>query len=149
VVALVLLVVDASVLVAALLRASRVRKILLRPSLEGASPASVREEILAKLPVFATALHLTQARAREALEEILRPITFHPMSREQTAFLVAMELIGKRDPSDAPVVALAIKLDALGIWSLDKDFDGIPGVPRLTTAGVERLLDLAGAPDER
>jgi predicted nucleic acid-binding protein len=40
----------------------------------------------------------------------------------------ANELIGKRDKSDIPLVALALALKAHdGIWSSDKDFDVVKG----------------------
>ncbi len=40
----------------------------------------------------------------------------------------ANELIGKRDKSDIPLVALALTLkDHDGIWSSDKDFDVVKG----------------------
>jgi predicted nucleic acid-binding protein len=39
----------------------------------------------------------------------------------------ARELIGDRDVSDVPLVALALTLSHEGIWSTDKDFDEVKG----------------------
>jgi predicted nucleic acid-binding protein len=39
----------------------------------------------------------------------------------------ADELMGKRDRSDVPLVALALSIDHDGIWSTDKDFDVVKG----------------------
>jgi len=39
----------------------------------------------------------------------------------------ADELMGKRDRSDVPLVALALSIGHDGIWSTDKDFDVVKG----------------------
>lgn len=136
------LVVDASVLVAAFLRAARVRKILMRPGIQWVAPRSVREEIRAKAPVFAKTLGVSEALAVEALDLLLERVAFREVDPREPAYVAALRGIGHRDPSDVPVLALALRLESVGIWSLDKDFDGIAGMPRLTTAAVERIIDL-------
>jgi predicted nucleic acid-binding protein len=52
----------------------------------------------------------------------------------------ARKLIDQRDPDDAHIVALALKL-GVPIWSNDGDFRGLPIVVH-TTAQVLKILDL-------
>jgi predicted nucleic acid-binding protein len=142
------IVVDASVLVAALMKPARVRGLFLRPGIEWVAPTTVRSEILANVPTPARALRLSVPMTHTALEHLLAHVTFVPVSAHEPAFLTATGLIGRRDASDVPVVAVALRVGSLGIWSLDHDFDGIRGLPRLSTAAIARLLELVAPLEE-
>jgi len=141
-------IVDSSVLVAALGRNSRVRRLLFRQGLEWVVPLEVRLEVLDRIDDLARGLGARPQDARLFILEILGRATEIDLLPSESASKQARRLIGARDPSDIPFVAAAIKLGAIGVWSLDKDFDGIPGVPRFSTAGIERLLDLTGPSEE-
>jgi len=52
----------------------------------------------------------------------------------------AKELIGKRDPDDVQLLALAIHLK-IPVWSNDNDFQGT-GVEWFTTAQLLRILGI-------
>ena len=137
-------VVDTSVLFAATLRDARVRRVLLTLGVEWITPSHAREELLEHLPEIAVGLRLAHAQAEETVGWILRAVAEVAITPDDPEFAVAHALIASRDPSDVPFLAAALKHEALGIWSLDKDFDAIPAVPRLTTASVARLLELVG-----
>jgi len=49
-------------------------------------------------------------------------------SPERSCMDEAWRLIGGRDPSDVPTVALALSTENDGIWSSDKDFDELGGI---------------------
>jgi len=139
------IVVDTSVLVAALLKSARVRQVYLAFfATEWLIPSMARAEAEVHLPKIAAATKRTVEETREALELLLDRAALIELSADDPEYALAKELIGRRDPSDVDFVAACLKSGALGIWSLDNDFDGIDGVPRFTTAGVAKLLELAG-----
>jgi predicted nucleic acid-binding protein len=51
----------------------------------------------------------------------------------------AFELIGARDPSDTPTVALALTVPNDGIWASDKDFQAVEGALKVWSS--RELLD--------
>jgi hypothetical protein len=65
------------------------------------------------------------------------PITTVAPYRYRHALPTALSLIGQRDAKDAELLALALALH-IPVWSNDKDFDGIPGVVRLSTEEMVR-----------
>jgi predicted nucleic acid-binding protein len=52
----------------------------------------------------------------------------------------ARALLGKRDPDDVPLLALALKLD-VPVWSNDRDFEGL-GISAYPTAVLLKILGL-------
>ena len=137
-------IVDTSVVYAAVLRDSRVRGTILRFGIEWAAPPLLREEVRRALPDIVAKARRPRAEVEEVIDTVLAQLGEVDVSRNDPEYAVALELIGSRDESDVEFVAAALKYDAIGVWSLDKDFDGIAGVPRLTTASVERLIELVG-----
>ena len=143
------IVVDTSVLVAALMKSSRVRQVYLAfLSAEWIVPHAAKDEVERHVARIASLSKRSAAETREALGLLLDRAVFVEVLPSDPEYDFAAELIGRRDPSDIVFVAACLKAGALGIWSLDRDFDGIEGVPRFTTAGVARLLELAGGVDE-
>jgi len=139
------IVVDTSVLIAAMMKSSRVRQTYLAFfAAEWLIPHVARAEAERHLPRIAAATNRSVDEARRALGILLDRAVLVEVSAGDHEYALASELIGRRDPSDVEFVAACLKTGALGIWSLDDDFDGIEGVPRFTTAGVAKLLELAG-----
>jgi predicted nucleic acid-binding protein len=133
------IVVDTSVLFAATVRDASVRRVFMLHGLEWIAPAAARNEIRTHLRKIAQVAHSDEESISKLVEELLAKIVEVPLSREDPEMALARGLIGSRDASDVEFVAAAIKFHAIGIWSLDRDFDGIPGIPRFSTADVERL----------
>ncbi len=138
------LVVDASVLVAELLRA-RGRARLAHPGLELFIPeemwGEVRHELPGRVRRVATraglapdagdALLAAGLRAVEANVGVILAVSYAPLEAEARGRV-------PRDPRDWPTVALALALGA-GIWTEDGDFLGC-GLPTWTTATLARRL---------
>jgi hypothetical protein len=82
----------------------------------------VIEELVAALPEFGF-----------GRQEIMRSVYHAGVdviggSPERSCMDEAWRLIGGRDPSDVSTVALALSTENDGIWSSDKDFDGLVGI---------------------
>lgn len=133
-------VVDASVLIAALMADGRTRQVLLHT--EGpvfVAPQLLAEEALAAIPKVARRAGVPATVARAALRSALRRIVIVPGERLAPVLEEARlraRAAGAED--DAAYVALALLLDA-PVWTLDKDFGRIDGVRVVTTDGVARL----------
>lgn len=134
------IVVDTSVLYAAALRRGSVRRVFLRPGIEWLAAPATGRELRAHTAEIAEAVGCSHADASELIETLLGHLTEVRVRASDPEFHRAVAMVGKRDVSDAPFVAAAIKVGAIGIWSLDKDFDGLGAVPRFTTSTVLRLL---------
>ena len=131
---------DTSVLYAATIRRGRVRSAFLRPGIDWVAPAATATELRRHVAEIAKELRATRAKAAEAVETLLAKLGEVQVNRTDPEFRRALSMMKGRDPSDAPFVAAALKVRALGIWSLDHDFDHLPGVPRFTTAAIRQLL---------
>ena len=79
------------------------------------APRAMRDELLGHLGQIARELRTTNSLARALIQGLLEGVTEVPISRADPELRVASQLIGKRDPSDAPFVAVALKGRALGI----------------------------------
>jgi len=87
-------------------------------------------------------MRLSEVEARRFIETLLKRLVEIPLQKRESEYRTASALIGDRDPSDVEFVAVALKVRAVGIWSVDHDFDHIEGIPRLSTEDVSRLLDV-------
>ncbi len=79
---------------------------------------------------------------REVLEAQFRLLAIVPHGRAEYAEFIprAAGLIGKRDPDDVELLALALALQ-IPVWTNDRDFE-IAGIERCTTAGLLKILGL-------
>ncbi len=131
---------DANVLLAAIL-GGRSRLILDSPKVEEVLTA---EPTLAEVREYAGVL----ARKRRLSADLLLvaiatlPITVLPPADYVSSVNEARRRIGRRDPDDVPVLALAIQFD-IPVWSNDEDFEGCK-VPWFTTEDLLRKLNLLG-----
>jgi len=130
------LVADANVLLSAVL-GGRARLVLQHPSIE---------EVLTPLAAFAEveeyAASLGQKK-RISLDTLLLavatlPVTVVDGSLYSAALAEAQRRIGRRDPNDVDVLALALHLH-VPVWSNDNDFESA-GVEWYTTAELLRKL---------
>ncbi len=65
----------------------------------------------------------------EKIKELITnvPVTTLPNSVYSSKLAEANDLIGKRDPKDVPLVALALSIENDGIFSSDTDFEVVKG----------------------
>ncbi|MHB8603794.1 MAG: PIN domain-containing protein [Thermoplasmatota archaeon] len=137
------LVVDASVIMAALKRDGRVRALLLGapPHLAFYVPEFLFVEIEDNLDELAEDIGVPRV-ALDAVLRTLRPrLTVIPPEATDHVIQEAKHLTHKADAeNDEEYVALALAMNA-PIWSFDKDFDRIPGVKRIESKTVEASFE--------
>lgn len=129
---------DANVLLAAVL-GGRSRLILASPMVEEVLTA---EPIFAEVREYAAVL----AKKKRLSEDLLLlavtslPVTIVEPAEYARSLAEARRRIGRRDPDDVPILALALEFD-IAVWSNDKDFEGA-GVDWFTTEELLRKLGL-------
>lgn len=129
---------DANVLLAAVL-GGRSRLILASPSVE---------EVLTAEPIFAEVREyaLVLGKKKRLSEDLLLlavtslPVTIVEPPQYAGSLAEARRRIGRRDPDDVPLLALALEFD-IPVWSNDKDFEDA-GVNWFTTEELLRKLGL-------
>jgi predicted nucleic acid-binding protein len=102
------------------------------------TPAAAYDEVFEYLPSLARKKRLeldTLLLAYAAL-----PITVVERSEYQAELATARRRIGKRDPDDVDVLALALQLN-VAVWSNDNDFEDT-GVEWHTTAELLKMLGI-------
>ncbi|MDR1187304.1 MAG: hypothetical protein LBK95_07595 [Bifidobacteriaceae bacterium] len=137
------LVLDASILIRAVL-GHRVRAIMGDCSGQAALlvPADACEEARSHLAEVLAKRGTSPDTALAALEELERLVQIIESGHYRHLRDEALERIGRRDPDDWPVLALALAADS-PIWTEDQDFFGT-GVATWTTDRVEIYLRDAG-----
>jgi predicted nucleic acid-binding protein len=131
------IVVDANVVISALVRSSITREVLLHPYVDYYSPdfllAEIRKhekEISEKAgPGYGHALRLVTKKI------IIIPNYFYKSYMQE-----AHKIIGSIDKDDEQYIALALSLDADGIWSYDAHFKMQDKMNIFTTADLLTLI---------
>jgi predicted nucleic acid-binding protein len=138
------LVVDASTLVAEVLRA-RGRRLLAHPALDLIVAADAwgetEHEFRKRVTLLTARGHLDSTAASQLLEEALTAVASRTTIVPAAVYATYMEEARRRvprDARDAPTVALALALDC-GIWTQDQDFFGC-GLPVWTTDTLQLHL---------
>ncbi len=128
---------DANVILSAAIGKAAL-KVFSRSSLEVVSTAVTLREVREYLPMMAERYGI----AHEILDGQLRLLAIKEYGpKAYSRFMVkAARRIGKRDPDDVDLLALALALN-VPIWSNDKDFDAA-GVEHYTTARLLKTLGL-------
>jgi predicted nucleic acid-binding protein len=139
------LVVDASTLVAEVLRA-RGRRLLAHRTLDLVMAAEAwseaEHELRKRTALLVERGHLEAGPAGQLLDEALAAIIARVALVPTEVYADHLEVARQRiprDPRDAPSVALALVLDC-GIWTGDRDFFGC-GLPVWTTETLQRQLE--------
>lgn len=133
------LVADANVLLSAVI-GGQARVVLEHPGVESVATSTFTFE---EVQQYAT--HLVQKK-RLNLELVLLavatlPVTIMPREEYKDCLPRARRKIGKRDPDDIEILALALHL-GWPLWSNDNDFEAA-GIEWYTTAELLRRLRLA------
>jgi len=116
------LVVDTSILFAALLKKSTIRELLLNPLFEFYVPEFGIEEIEKHVKEIADKSGLSVENVYLLLGVLLTSIQVVPAERILNKYREAEKIMGKIDRDDVPFVALALSFPNDGIWSEDKHF---------------------------
>jgi len=130
------LVVDANPIVSALLGGAS-RRIFFEADIQlFAVPEFILSEVRAHLPKLSEKLESTETYLEYALS--LLPLSSYPPQTYRQTISQARQLMRHRDPDDADVLALTLKLE-IPLWTNDRDFEGT-GVEQFTTARLLAML---------
>ena len=130
------LVVDANPILAALL-GGPARRVFFETSVrEFAVSEIVLSEVREHVPRLARKLGTMPAFLEYALD--LLPLRRYPARAYRRTMAEARRRIGRRDPDDIDVLALALRLQ-VPLWSNDRDFEGT-GVEQMTTPDILKLF---------
>ena len=130
------IVADANPLLSALL-GGRAREVLFSRKLVFYSPQHTLFEVEKYLPNVAQKIDQTELVLFREFQ--LLPVTAIQPRQYDSQFKRATQLIGRRDPKDVHVLALALELD-LPIWSEDRDFEDLPDVTVRKTTDMLALI---------
>lgn len=130
------LVIDANVVIAALVRDSAVRRLLLLGGHELHVPAYLLEEVESHWAELQPRSGLSPEALREVLRILREHFHEHAPAEYEARFEEARSLLAGRDPDDVPYVALALALGADGVWSEDRDLTTREGVRVYRTVEV-------------
>jgi len=136
------LVLDTNILIAALIKDSITRRILLLPDLEFLLPAFALDELARHRAKIVRAARLKGDELDLLLTLLLTSVAVVPYERIAPYLSDADALIGTIDPDDVPFVALALAEEHDGIWSNDRAFEDLPGIQCWTTTSLKTHLRL-------
>jgi predicted nucleic acid-binding protein len=136
------LVLDTNILIAALIKDSITRRILLLPDFEFLLPAFALDELAKHRAKIIRAARLKGDELDLLLTLLLTSVAVVPFERIAPYLPEADALIGAIDPDDVPFVAVALAEEHNGIWSNDRAFEGLPGIQCWTTTRLKTHLRL-------
>ena len=136
------LVLDTNILIAALIKDSITRRILLLPDLEFLLPAFALDELARHRVKIVRAARLKGDELDLLLTLLLTSVAVVPYERIAPYLSDADLLIGAIDPDDILFVALALAEDHDGILSNDRAFKDLPGIQHWTTTSLKTHLRL-------
>ncbi|MFC6835690.1 PIN domain-containing protein [Halomarina ordinaria] len=134
------LVVDANVVISALIADSKTRELIVTLEPELLTPEVVHDEIEDYETLIVEKSGMELERVRQFMGLLFQYIETVPASEFYPYIEEAEEAIGDTDPDDVLYVACALARDA-GVWSDDSDFDEQDLVPVFTTSEVVELFD--------
>lgn len=134
------LVLDTNVLIAALIKDSFTRAVLLLPEFEFLLPEHALEEVHRHQAKILRHSRLQPLDLDLLLNLLLQSITVVPKDRITPHLKTAEALIGAIDPNDVPFVALTLAEENHGIWSNDQAFGQLPGIKCWTTDDIKQYL---------
>jgi predicted nucleic acid-binding protein len=134
------LVLDTNILIAALIKDSLTREILLHPGFEFIVPEYALEEIGRHMSKIAKCARLDREEVDLLLRILLESVTVVPFEKIAPFIEEADELIGANGPDDVPFVALALAVENDGIWSNDRAFGNLQGITVWRTADMKEFV---------
>lgn len=116
------IVVDANVLLSAMIKDSITRKVLLEGKHKFYFPEYGYEEIEKKLDVISKKEGLEKAEAKQVLETLKKHVVIVEAEFYKLKIAEAEKIMAEIDRKDVPYLAAALFLAGSAIWSFDKDF---------------------------
>ena len=134
------LVVDANVVISALIANSKTRELIVTLELELLTPEVIHGEIGNYEALIVEKSEMEADRVQQFIDLLFQYIETVPASEFYPYIEEAEEAIGDIDPDDVLYVACALAREA-GVWSDDSDFDEQDLVPVFTTGEVVESFD--------
>jgi len=134
------LVVDANVLVGALLRDSTNRNLILHGQLDLHAPEWLWDEFERNRSLLLKKSRATGASLDLLIERLQDQVRSIPMATIEQHVQTALKRVGDANEYDAPYVAAAIAIEG-GVWTHDKTLGELAGVPCFTTGQILAALD--------
>ena len=132
------MIVDASVVIAALMADGSTRHAFLHSVTPLSAPAYVKDEVQRHVGAIVKRSGLAQAVVDEAIVELFSRVQLVPGAMYASKLSEARQRCKKAQANgDEDYVALALT-SGEPIWSLDADFDRVEGIRRVTTADVRK-----------
>ncbi|WP_231182944.1 PIN domain-containing protein [Haladaptatus sp. DYF46] len=129
------LVVDANVVISALIANSKTRELIVTLEPELLTPEFVHDEIGNYEDLIVEKSGMSSDRVQQFIDLLFQYVETVPASKFYPHIEEAEEAIGDTDPDDVLYVACALARDT-GMWSDDADFDEQDLVPVFTTTEV-------------
>ena len=134
------LVVDANVVISALIADSKTRELVVTLKPELLTPEVIHGEIGNHEALIVEKSGMDADRVQQFIDLLFQYIETVPASEFYPYIEEAEEAIGDIDPDDVLYVACALAREA-GVWSDDSDFDEQDFVPVFTTGEVVESFD--------
>ena len=134
------LVVDANVVISALIADSKSRELIVTLEPEFLTPEVVHDEIGNYQDLIVEKSGMASDRVQRFIDLLFQYIETVPASEFYPYIEEAEEAIGDIDPDDVLYVACALACEA-AVWSDDSDFDEQDLVPVFTTSEVVESFD--------
>ncbi|MFB6105745.1 MAG: PIN domain-containing protein [Halobacteriaceae archaeon] len=134
------LVVDANVVISALIASSKTRELIVTLEPDLLTPEVVHVEIGNYEELIVEKSGMDSKRVQQFMDLLFQYIETVPASEFYPYIEEAEEAIGDTDPDDVLYVACALAHNA-GVWSDDSDFDDQDLVPVFTTGEVVESFD--------
>ena len=134
------LVIDANVVISALIADSKTRELVVTLEPDLLTPAFVHDEVQNYEDLIVEKSGMEPERVTQFIDLLFQYIDVVPASEFYPAIESADEAIGDTDPDDVLYLACAIAYDA-AIWSDDSDFEEQNMVETYSTSDVIDLFD--------
>ena len=134
------LVIDANVVISALIANSKTRELIVTLEPDLLTPAFVHDEIGNYEDLIVEKSGMSPDRVAQFIDLLFQYIEVVPASKFYPAIESADDAIGDTDPDDVLYLACAVASDA-AIWSDDSDFDEQSMVETYTTSDVISSFD--------
>jgi predicted nucleic acid-binding protein len=133
------IVVDANIVISALIRDSRTRKILLSTKFDLVPPDFVLGEISKYSDYISKKAGISRKDLDLLMALVFQSITVIPAEDYESCKDKALSIM-KDDVKDVPYVACCLALGCDGIWTNDSDYEGKMDIRTLSTGDMLRLM---------
>lgn len=136
------LVIDANIVLSALIKDSATRRILIGSAIEFFAPDYLIEEIEKHILLVSRKNSLSEEENKKILKILCSYITIVGIEFYEENISEALKIMADIDIKDTPYVALALSFDNDGIWSEDKALFKQDKIKIWSTQDIMKILDL-------